>query len=477
MLGFADNGLPFLAMRTSGYGSISENPGQKQGEKKVGDEHADTAGDNSLGGGAADALGTALAVHPLEAADESDDGAEDDRLDEADNDIVGIGVFVHVREVVGAIDTHQVDADEPTGEDADENGLRGEQWGSHDGSEEARDNQVIHRMRGESAEGIDLFGDFHGAEFGSNGGTDAGGKHQGGEDWAEFAAHTDADDRARGGVHLNLVELEEGLGTENHAGGGAGGDDDTLAFDADEIELAKEVGPIGAAISERAKGLAHHGGKLAQTREEVSDTISPRRNHVGRLDDGRPGIKQRFREPEAGERGGRRKKLGFWLPTLGNSWELIEKVATNQTCMAKTIHYSLIAGVCLAAAAFAWAQQTSVPLSTLPFSPAKQAGPTVYVSGQIPRAPDGKDVRESVEAETRQVMDNMMRILKDKGYTADDVVNATVYLKDLNDYQAMNKVYSSYFKNGFPARATVGGVDIVFGFRVEISCVAYKAVK
>lgn len=137
--------------------------------------------------------------------------------------------------------------------------------------------------------------------------------------------------------------------------------------------------------------------------------------------------------------------------------------------------YPLLAAVCLAGAVLAWAQQPSVPLSSLPFSPGKKAGPTLYVSGQIPRTPDGSDVRESVEAETRQVMENIGKILKDNGYTFDDVVNATVYLKDLKDYQAMNKVYASYFKNGFPARATVGGVDLVFGFRVEISCVAYKS--
>ena len=118
--------------------------------------------------------------------------------------------------------------------------------------------------------------------------------------------------------------------------------------------------------------------------------------------------------------------------------------------------------------------QKPVPLSKLPFSPARKAGPTLYVSGQVPRTADGADVRESVEAETRQVMDNIGRILKEQGYTFDDVVNATVYLKDIHDYPEMNRVYASYFKNGFPARATVGAVDIVFGFRVEISCVAYK---
>ena len=123
-----------------------------------------------------------------------------------------------------------------------------------------------------------------------------------------------------------------------------------------------------------------------------------------------------------------------------------------------------------------WAQQ-SVPLRTLPFSPARLAGPTLYVSGQVPRTVEGQDVRESVEAETRQVMENIGRILKQNGYTFDEVVNATVYLKDIKDYAEMNKVYASYFKNGFPARATVGGVELVFGFRVEISGVAYRSGK
>ncbi len=135
------------------------------------------------------------------------------------------------------------------------------------------------------------------------------------------------------------------------------------------------------------------------------------------------------------------------------------------------IAITLAAAGGLALAAFA---QKAVPLSKLPFSPSRKAGQTLYVSGQVPRTADGADVRDSVDAETRQVMDNIGRILKEQGYNFDDVVNATVYLKDIQDYPGMNKVYASYFKNAFPARATVGGVDIVFGFRVEISCVASK---
>ena len=118
--------------------------------------------------------------------------------------------------------------------------------------------------------------------------------------------------------------------------------------------------------------------------------------------------------------------------------------------------------------------QTSVPLSKLPFSPSRTAGDLVYISGQIARTPDGGDVKDSVEAETRQVMENIGRILEKNGCSFDDVVNATVYLKDIKDYHAMNGVYASFFKDQFPARACIGGAELVFDFRVEISCVAYK---
>ena len=118
--------------------------------------------------------------------------------------------------------------------------------------------------------------------------------------------------------------------------------------------------------------------------------------------------------------------------------------------------------------------QKAVSIKTLPFSAARQAGNTLYVSGQIPRTAAGEDVRASVDAETRQVMDNIGRILAANGYTFDDVVFANVYLADIEDYHEMNAAYASYFGEKFPARACVGGNQIVFGFRVEISCIASK---
>ncbi|MGB1719695.1 MAG: RidA family protein [Candidatus Latescibacterota bacterium] len=118
--------------------------------------------------------------------------------------------------------------------------------------------------------------------------------------------------------------------------------------------------------------------------------------------------------------------------------------------------------------------QESVAISKLPFSAARSAGGTLYISGQIARTADGKDVQDSVAAETHQIMKNLGHILSENGYTYDDLVNVTVWLSDIEDYHEMNRAYASYFDEQFPARACTGGAQIVFGFKVEIAAIAYK---
>jgi 2-iminobutanoate/2-iminopropanoate deaminase len=133
----------------------------------------------------------------------------------------------------------------------------------------------------------------------------------------------------------------------------------------------------------------------------------------------------------------------------------------------------LVAALCLPPLALGAAEQPA-PVAKLPLSPARLVGNTLYVSGQLPRTADGADVRESAAAETRQVMENIGRVLAAHGFTFDDVVFANVYLSDMEHYQQMNAVYASFFGDRFPARACVGGQQIAFGFRVEISCIAAK---
>lgn len=135
----------------------------------------------------------------------------------------------------------------------------------------------------------------------------------------------------------------------------------------------------------------------------------------------------------------------------------------------------MLCAAALALTALPAPAQKAVPLKTLPFSPARKAGNTLYVSGQVARDAEGNDVKESVDAETRQVMDNIGRVLKANGYSFEDVVSATVYLEDIEDYHEMNAAYASYFKEGvFPSRACIGGAELVFDFKVEISVIAWK---
>jgi 2-iminobutanoate/2-iminopropanoate deaminase len=137
----------------------------------------------------------------------------------------------------------------------------------------------------------------------------------------------------------------------------------------------------------------------------------------------------------------------------------------------KYLLITALASFAFTSSAFA---QEAVAIKTLPFSAARKAGNTLYISGQIARTADGKDVKDSVGAETHQIMKNLGKILKENGYTYDDLVSVTVWLNDIEDYHQMNKAYASYFKKQFPARACTGGAQIVFDFKVEIAAIAYK---
>lgn len=132
---------------------------------------------------------------------------------------------------------------------------------------------------------------------------------------------------------------------------------------------------------------------------------------------------------------------------------------------------------CIVAACGAYgiaSAQRTVSISDLPFSAARLAGNTLYVSGQIGRTPEGESVTESVAAETQQTMENLGAALKANGYGFEDVVSVTVYLSSMDHYQEMNEAYAKFFTGAYPSRACVGGLEIALGQRVEISCIAYK---
>ena len=108
-----------------------------------------------------------------------------------------------------------------------------------------------------------------------------------------------------------------------------------------------------------------------------------------------------------------------------------------------------------------------------PFSPAVRAGDFIYVSGQVPGNAEGEIVAGGIEAQTRQVMENLEAVLALAGATLDDVCKCTCWLQDARDFGAFNRIYTSYFPNGKPARSTTEA-RLMVDAKVEIDVIAYK---
>jgi 2-iminobutanoate/2-iminopropanoate deaminase len=118
----------------------------------------------------------------------------------------------------------------------------------------------------------------------------------------------------------------------------------------------------------------------------------------------------------------------------------------------------------------------NAPAPIGPYSPAIIAGNQLFVSGQIPLNPlDGTFKNETIEEATKQVMENLKNIILAAGFTMNEVVKCSIFLKDLNNFSAVNQVYASYFSETPPARETVEISRLPMDAIVEISCIAIKA--
>lgn len=108
-----------------------------------------------------------------------------------------------------------------------------------------------------------------------------------------------------------------------------------------------------------------------------------------------------------------------------------------------------------------------------PYSQAIKANGMVFCSGQIPIDPaTGDFVSENIAEQTVQVFKNLSAVLEAAGSSLEKVVKTTVFLADMNDFAAMNEVYSKYFVANKPARATVQAARLPRDAKVEIECIA-----
>lgn len=114
-------------------------------------------------------------------------------------------------------------------------------------------------------------------------------------------------------------------------------------------------------------------------------------------------------------------------------------------------------------------------LGDLPFSSAVIVGDTIYLSGEIGRAPGSTTVVDGgASAETRQIFENYKATLARVGASLNDIVKCTVFLDDMADYAEMNAAYREFFPGDKPARSTVGVDGLALGASLEIECLAVK---
>ena len=108
-----------------------------------------------------------------------------------------------------------------------------------------------------------------------------------------------------------------------------------------------------------------------------------------------------------------------------------------------------------------------------PYSQAIVEGGFIFVAGQGPINPGtGSLELGDARSETKRVFENMRAILEAAGSSLEHVVRCNVYLRDINDFAAMNEVYATYFTAPFPARTTIQAGALPGGIAVEIECIA-----
>lgn len=117
----------------------------------------------------------------------------------------------------------------------------------------------------------------------------------------------------------------------------------------------------------------------------------------------------------------------------------------------------------------------NAPAAIGPYSQAILVNGFLYTSGQIAINPATNElVMDTIQNETHQVMKNLKAILTEAGMDFSDVVKTGIFLQNMNDFQAVNEVYASYFSSDFPARETVEVAMLPKGVNVEISMIGVK---
>ncbi len=114
------------------------------------------------------------------------------------------------------------------------------------------------------------------------------------------------------------------------------------------------------------------------------------------------------------------------------------------------------------------------PKAIGPYSQATGFKDLIFTCGQVGLDKNGNMICEDVKGQTKQAIENLRNILEDNGSSLNNVLKTMVFLRDMEDFVAMNEVYMQYFKDSFPARSTVAVAGLPKDARVEIEVIAFK---
>ena len=114
------------------------------------------------------------------------------------------------------------------------------------------------------------------------------------------------------------------------------------------------------------------------------------------------------------------------------------------------------------------------PAAIGPYSPAVKIGNLVFASGQLPINPvTGNLVEGEIEAQARKSLENLQAVLEPYSIGLENVVKTTIFLKDMNNFSRINKIYGEYFSASFPARSCVEVARLPKDAEIEIEAIAF----
>lgn len=134
----------------------------------------------------------------------------------------------------------------------------------------------------------------------------------------------------------------------------------------------------------------------------------------------------------------------------------------------------IVLSSCVSSKEIVTVKHSNLPTPIGPYSHSISYGDLIFISGQIGIDPKSNTMREGIQEQTLQIFENLKVILQDNNSDLDHIAKTTIFIRDMHQFEVVNKIYGSYFKNHFPARSTIEVVSLPKNAAIEIEFIAVK---